>query len=74
MKLGALGAGLQTWLRKAVAALLSAFAWLVALILGGFAAIVIGIYLVAGLGWSLIFGGLILLIGAAFIVIGISRG
>lgn len=74
MKLGALGAGLQTWLRKAVAALLSAFAWLVALILGGFAAIVIGIYLVAGLGWSLIFGGLILLIGASFIVIGISRG
>lgn len=74
MKLGALGADLQTWLRKAVAALLSAFAWLVALILGGFAAIVVGIYLVAGLGWSLIFGGLILLIGAAFIVIGISRG
>ena len=74
MKLGALGAGLQTWLRKAVAALLSAFAWLVALILGGFAAIVVGIYLVAGLGWSLIFGGLILLIGASFIVIGISRG
>lgn len=74
MKLGALGADLQTWLRKAVAALLSAFAWLVALILGGFVAIVVGIYLVAGLGWSLIFGGLILLIGAAFIVIGISRG
>lgn len=65
---------LRAWSGSILAALVSAFAWLVALILGGFAAVVIGIYIVAGLGWSLIFGGLILLIGASFIVIGISRG
>lgn len=65
---------LRAWSGSILAALASAFAWLVVLILGGFAAVVIGIYLVAGLGWSLIFGGLILLIGASFIVIGISRG
>lgn len=65
---------LRAWSGSILAALVSAFAWLVALILGGFAAVVIGIYIVAGLGWSLIFGGLILLVGAAFIVIGISRG
>ena len=52
----------------------SAMAWFVALSVGGFALIVAAVYVLAGLGWSMLACGIVLLLFAGFVMRGLANG
>lgn len=54
--------------------LLSALLWFLLLALAGACLVVAGVYLLAGLGWGLVAGGVLCLVAASFIRRGMTDG
>lgn len=70
----ALTKAMRTIAARGAAMVASAMAWFIALSVGGFALIVAAVYVLAGLGWSMLACGIVLLLFAGFVMRGLANG